>query len=100
MPGTIAMHVDSLFGKADHHPIVVTPAADSKPAALCDYLSSSQGEIIRLLTRHGGILFRGFRLDGPADFQACAESAGAAPFQYVGGDSPRTRVADDVYTST
>jgi alpha-ketoglutarate-dependent taurine dioxygenase len=34
------------------------------------------------------------------DFRRCAVSFGAKPFGYVGGNSPRTSVAEDVFTST
>lgn len=94
------MHVDSLFSTADHHPVVMTPRADTSAQALCEYLADNLASVQRLLLHHGGILFRGFDLDGPNDLQTCAKSAGAQPFDYVGGDSPRSRVAADVYTST
>lgn len=94
------MHIDSLFSTADHHPVLITPRVDASAEALREYLVNDRGSVQRLLLQHGGILFRGFRLDGPNDFRACAESAGAQPFGYVGGDSPRSNVAADVYTST
>lgn len=94
------MHVGSLFSTADHHPVLITPRADASAQALREYLWDNRPNLQRLLQQHGGILFRGFDLDGPNDLKACAESAGAQPFGYVGGDSPRSRVAVDVYTST
>jgi alpha-ketoglutarate-dependent taurine dioxygenase len=94
------MHVDSLLSTADHHPVVITPRANASAQALREYLVDSRASVQRLLLQHGGILFRGFDLDGSNDLKACAESAGAQPFDYIGGDSPRSRVGADVYTST
>ncbi len=54
----------------------------------------------QLLLKHGAILFRGFELNGAHDFRSFVERLGATPFEYIGGNSPRSRVAVDVYTST
>jgi len=35
-----------------------------------------------------------------AAFRACAEALDARPFNYVGGNTPRTNIAPDVFTST
>src|SRR5687768_2224285 len=96
----LEMHIDSLFSTADYHPVVITPRVDASAQALREYLADNRASMQRLLLQHGGVLFRGFELNGSNDFQACAESAGAQSFEYIGGDSPRTRVAADVYTST
>ena len=94
------MHIAPLFSTVEHHPVLVTPHRDASTSALCDYLMEERTSVEQLLRQHGGILFRGFGLSGPSDFQACATCAGAQPFGYVGGDSPRSRVSADVYTST
>ena len=67
---------------------------------LCDYLAANQSAIDALVVRHGAVLFRGFRVGTPEQFRRCAESLGATPFGYVGGDTPRTRIADAVFTAT
>lgn len=94
------MKVTPLFSTANHHPVVITPASDSSLSALHEYFASSAEAIRELLARHGGILFRGFGLNGPEDFRDCSERLGAKAFDYIGGNSPRSRVAADVYTST
>jgi len=95
------MKVSSLFAISDHHhPVVVTPEADTSLDALHGYMASENSRIDELLLRHGGILFRGFDLNGAQDFHNCAERLGGKPFGYVGGDSPRNRVVADVFTST
>ncbi|KGW21299.1 taurine catabolism dioxygenase TauD, TfdA family protein [Burkholderia pseudomallei MSHR2451] len=94
------MNVQPLFGQAQHHPVVVTPRGDVSLHALRDYLADDAEGVARLLREHGGVLFRGFGLNGADDFRAITECLGAKPFGYVGGDSPRSRVAPGVYTST
>ena len=53
-----------------------------------------------LLLEHGAILFRGYALDGAADFEAAVAALGGESDGYVGGNSPRTRVLHDVFTAT
>jgi alpha-ketoglutarate-dependent taurine dioxygenase len=93
------MNVKSLFTCA-RHPIVITAAADASADGLRRVLQLHRDELDSLLQVHGGILFRGFALNGAEDFRACAECLGAQPFDYVGGNTPRTPIAQDVYTST
>lgn len=54
----------------------------------------------QLMLERGGILLRGFAIRGAEDFSACVGSLGGQAFDYVGGNSPRTRVSGDVFTST
>lgn len=92
--------ISPLFSPAPHHPVVITPAGDASLAALGDYLESERDALQEALWRHGGLLFRGFAVKSAEDFRACTERLGAKSFDYVGGNSPRTRVSPDVYTST
>lgn len=94
------MHVSPLFPTSDHHPVVITPGEDASLKGLYEYLAVSEDRVQQLLLKHGAILFRGFDLNGEHDFRSCSESLGARPFGYIGGNSPRRRVAVDVYTST
>ncbi|MDZ4813856.1 MAG: TauD/TfdA family dioxygenase [Pseudomonadota bacterium] len=94
------MKVNPLFSTLEHHPVVITPGSDPSLGALHEYLAASEEEIRTLLTRHGGVLFRGFALNGADDFRDCSERLGTKAFDYIGGNSPRSRVASDVYTST
>jgi hypothetical protein len=93
------MKLDLLFSRPEH-PVVIKPEHDAKLEALCEYLSANRGYLEAVLLQHGGILFRGFRLNSVEDFRRCADSLGAKPFTYIGGDSPRTNVAPDVFTAT
>ncbi|MYM84901.1 TauD/TfdA family dioxygenase [Duganella sp. FT50W] len=93
------MNISPLF-EADHHPIVITPTASANLADLYRYIDGQGSHLQQRLQQHGGILFRGFGLRGTADLAAMATRLGARPGSYSGGNSPRTKLAPDVFTST
>lgn len=94
------MKSEPLF-KCEHQPHVLAPEGRrSSVSALCEYLEHERESVGQQLLKHGALLFRGFSLHDASDFKRCAESFGAKPFGYVGGNSPRTSVAEDVFTST
>jgi alpha-ketoglutarate-dependent taurine dioxygenase len=66
------------------------------------YLLSSQKSLIKQqLSKYGGILFRGFPLQTANDFAAAIRHLGLGDFvDYIGGDSPRNKINEGVYTST
>jgi alpha-ketoglutarate-dependent taurine dioxygenase len=80
--------------------LLATPTGDNSKAGLHDYLASHAQQLHQQMLEHGGILFRGFAVDNASDFDASARQLGARAYDYVGGNSPRTRVAEDVFTST
>jgi alpha-ketoglutarate-dependent taurine dioxygenase len=78
-------------------PLVIECAAEH--VDLANWARSNRDELDRKLARHGGILFRGFGLKTPADF----ESTAAAIYKQVYGeygDLPRESVGGRIYTST
>lgn len=78
-------------------PIGVAPSFEEFIA----YLKAEKQELGKLVIKHGGILFRGFPIDGAKGFNAAIEALGFGEMlNYVGGDSPRDRVSGKVYTST
>jgi alpha-ketoglutarate-dependent taurine dioxygenase len=94
------MHVAPLFSSANGHPVVITAGTDRSSEGLRQYAATNRAELDALLLQHGGILFRGFDVKDADDFRACVESLGGTRFGYVGGNTPRTNVAVDVFTST
>ena len=52
------------------------------------------------LLASGAILFRGFGVTEPQQLATLMAAAGGAPMRYLGGDSPRRKLASAVYTST
>src|SRR5262245_61625200 len=74
------------------------PRADSE--GLRAWLLANRAEVKRRLFAHGAILFRGFNLASPEQFQAIAGFFCDGFSDYIGGNSPRTRVSSHVFTST
>ncbi len=52
------------------------------------------------LLEHGGLLFRGFRLQGVDDFERLIRAFGCEPLEYSYQSTPRSAVAGNIYTST
>jgi alpha-ketoglutarate-dependent taurine dioxygenase len=90
----------SLFGN-ETLPLVVSPKKHTTREQFVDLLRGQGGALKKRLLEHGGILFRGFPLEGAADFSSAIEALGTgSSVSYIGGDSPRTKVTGAVYTST
>jgi alpha-ketoglutarate-dependent taurine dioxygenase len=94
------MNIQALFPSGNGHPVVITPASDRSMDALREYAVADRSELDELLLIHGAVLFRGFALTGVDDFRRSAESLGATPYGYTGGNTPRSAVATDIFTST
>ncbi len=52
------------------------------------------------LLRHGGILFRGFAVDSPAQLEAFLQALAGGALEYRERSSPRSQVEGKIYTST
>lgn len=66
-----------------------------------DLLSSQKSAFKEKLSLHGGLLFRGFPLETADDFADAIRHLGLGQFvDYIGGDSPRIKINEGVYTST
>jgi alpha-ketoglutarate-dependent taurine dioxygenase len=78
-------------------PLILEPAADQ--VDLADWAKNNRDYIEQKLTQHGGILFRGFQLNGAQDFERVAASICKKLYSEY-GDLPREGVAGNVYTST
>jgi alpha-ketoglutarate-dependent taurine dioxygenase len=78
-------------------PLVVTPAVESFD--LADWAKTNRDFVNAKLLEHGAILFRGFPLESPADFERVAASICSELYGEY-GDLPRTGVAGKIYQST
>lgn len=82
-------------------PLVIEPKTPLSLAAFHDLLLEKKEELERDLHQHGGVLFRGFPLKNAHDFAASIEKLDLGKaMDYIGGDSPRTKISGAVYTST
>ena len=79
-------------------PFVVT--GGSRPSDLRGWLATNKEQMDNFLLKAGGVLFRGFGIHNVSEFRDIAVTIQPELASYVGGDSPRNRVADKVYTST
>lgn len=89
------------------------PGADALPLVIRpgDPRRRSRRDLVRLIKHerewleqkvreHGAVLFRGYAVDTPRDFEKVARTAVPELKPYVEGQSPRTKVRGNVYTST
>ena len=82
-------------------PLVVEPAADHVSVSeLSQFIAARQGWFTEMLCRHGGVLFRAFDVQTVAQFQQVSRAVIPELMPYIEGQSPRKKVADNVYTST
>lgn len=82
-------------------PLVITPAENG--TELADYVNSNRSEMEKLLTRHGGILFRGFGMDTVEKFNHFMSCFDTKPLPYMFRSSPRNELDQsfkNIYTST
>ncbi len=79
-------------------PLLMT--ADSGIGDLCAWAPDNRDLIASWLHKAGVVLLRGFGLSTAARFRAACAAISPELRNYVGGDSPRQNVDDQVYTST
>lgn len=92
---TLRVHA---FDAMRRFPLVVEPAESGATlaSASADILALNE----RLLYRHAGFLFRGFRVADLDAFDAFVRSFGHPPISYDFGSSQRSKLTKGVYTST
>src|SRR5262245_33042976 len=83
-------------------PLVIEPTTAQPPSTawLLGWIEENTAMLSERVLSHGGILLRGFAVYEVAEFQQVAQSLIPELKPYVEGQSPRTKVADKVYTST
>ena len=89
--------------KEDQTINIVRPAGGVKLSLqdLLNYLDKEKDNLYQLLMKSGAVLFRGFDINEKEEFLQVKEvCAGVSNFKYVDGNSPRTKLTDNVYTST
>lgn len=74
--------------------------SDKSLTSLIEYIIKENVKLNTLLDAHGAILYRGFRVDTMDDFECLVSKTMRNCRSYVGGDSPRTKLSNTIYTST
>lgn len=84
-------------------PFIIEPESAQETATVNDLLShykANQNYLEMTLLKHGAILLRGFGVNTPSSFARCVRTLNGNLLDYVDGNSPRTKLAAGVYTST
>jgi len=80
-------------------PLLVEPAIPGG-LDLKSWAATHREMLQEKLAQHGGILFRGFNLQGPEDLEAVIQAVSGESLEYRERSSPRTAVSGNIYTST
>jgi alpha-ketoglutarate-dependent taurine dioxygenase len=93
--------VNTKFINQHKLPLVFEPGGSFTFSDFLSYIRANKEMIEKKLLVFGGILFRGFPIEGADGFNAVIDALGLGkPISYVGGDTPRDKVKGKVYTST
>ena len=79
-------------------PVVFAPASPGLPIARAH--ATLGPAIDQALRDHGGVLFRGYAVAGAEEFRSFARGFGHPLVTYDFGSTPRSRVAEGIYSST
>ncbi len=93
------MKTDFLTG-SPQLPLVLQPSNSPSLSVLMDELKSERDWLESQLLEYGAILFRGYDIQSPEDFQWVAHYFIDEFIDYTRGISPRSKVSGKVYTST
>jgi len=82
-------------------PLVVEASKNMTKQEFFAFLKQEETSLREKLRKYGGLLFRGFPINNADEFSEFIEAlALGKAINYVGGDSPRNKIAGAVYTST
>nr|WP_160116176.1 TauD/TfdA family dioxygenase [Legionella busanensis] len=90
-----------VFNISDTFPALVTLKKQLTFSELLTVLPAHMPTFEQLLLKRGALLFRGFPLKEPKEFVTLIKEMKLGKFaNYIGGDSPRSKIMDGIYTST
>jgi len=87
-----------LEGGAAPFPLVFSPGVEN--VNLVNWAAKNREQTERQLSRHGALLFRGFKIDGVSGFEQVARAISLELLDYRERSSPRSEVTKGIYTST
>lgn len=92
----------SMLEGFDELPLVVEPSNSNqnRVSDLIDFIQNESKWLTNNLNQYGGVLFRGFQVREVPEFQSISQALIPQLKPYVEGQSPRTKVAENIYTST
>lgn len=94
------LHMHGLQTTGDF-PTFISPSYAITPTELPSLLHNNLSTLQQLLLKRGGLVFRGFPVHTANDFANFIQLLRLGNFvNYIGGDSPRDKVEQQVYTST
>lgn len=79
-------------------PVVFEPEDPS--VSLVNWAAENLDILRKPLQKAGALLFRGFKLAGPGQFEALIRKTMGEPIHYAYASTPRTKVMSNIYTST
>jgi alpha-ketoglutarate-dependent taurine dioxygenase len=79
-------------------PLVFEPAAEQ--VNLAGWGGANRSEVESAVLTHGAVLFRGFGIGSPGQFEDVVRAISGEPLTYSERSSPRSQVSGRVYTST
>lgn len=87
------------FVECVRFPAVLSPTIDTDLTAFEEAIRAEKPWLESLFQKSGVIIFRGFPVFSPSDFNDVVEAFGFPEAQYVGGRAPRTKVVGRIYTA-
>jgi alpha-ketoglutarate-dependent taurine dioxygenase len=81
-------------------PWVISAPPSATAHDLAGLIAGERDRLGEALTHSGAILFRGFGVTRPEQLCKMVTASGGESMRYLGGDSPRTPLEADVYTSS
>ena len=89
---------ESLLAPGQTLPLVITPIL--KDLDLNAWIAKNRAELREKVIKHGAILFRGFNVRSPLDFERFNDAFGIELMKYMEGATPRKNITARVATST
>lgn len=82
------------------YPYLIEYVVQDVQENLCDYIINNRDFIFKKVHNTGAVLLRGFNLKTAEDFRKVVTILQPELQNYIGGDSPRSKVTNNIYTST
>jgi alpha-ketoglutarate-dependent taurine dioxygenase len=90
----------SFLDNGKTQPLVITPQTDSSLEGLKNWLKENHAEVEQNLFKHGAVLFRGFDIQTPMDFEQVAKSVDADLKNDYMGTSPRDKKTEYAFSAS